>query len=501
MHAALAEAVSSNLDLPVGKERVADRRPPGLTPFDTLLQATEPVGGILKTPRQRMISATAPLLADTATMFAPRESRMDADFEEGEEKRIDQGDDDAGWRPASESGVTSEAARAHPAPDKSLAATDADEESVTATSGDEPPSEAEKKHDGDPARLETSLLINVQTVPPTVDNPDGMLVVSAAQSYSAEQRDAIGQAPSPSPPEPIPSRGANERVSATVTGQTPDGLSSRPSSLLVPQAVLADIIDAPAGGGSATVTTPSSSAITSPAASGRAASPAATAAELVGGVGQATKPTEAPTQSSASLTQAPGDATQPSPIAVAAATGTDDTGGDDLSRRGHGFPDVGGGHVSIGARDSHGDRSLSAKAVATQVAVHVGKAAKSGLTRIDIALEPASLGKVEVRLDFERDGKISALFLADSREALEALRADARTLERALAEAGVKTDSGSLDFGLREHGAGSGRAFSGGPAPGGAGSEAAADASETESPPHVEPPAPSSGERRLDIRA
>ncbi len=220
-----------------------------------------------------------------------------------------------------------------------------------------------------------------------------------------------------------------------------------------------------------------------------------------GRVGQATKPTEAPTQSSASLMQAPADATQPSPFAVRAATGTDDTGSDDLSRGGHGFPDVAGGHVSIGARDSHGDRSLTAKAVATQVAVHVGKAAKAGLTRIDIALEPASLGKVEVRLDFERDGKISALFLADSREALEALRADARTLERALAEAGVKTDSASLDFGFREHGAGSDRAFSGGPAPRGAGSEVAADASETDSPPHVEPPAPSSGERRLDIQA
>jgi hypothetical protein len=140
--------------------------------------------------------------------------------------------------------------------------------------------------------------------------------------------------------------------------------------------------------------------------------------------------------------------------------------------------------------------------VAAQVALHIGKSAKAGLTRVEIALEPASLGRVEVRLDFGRDGSINALFMAETREALDALRADARTLERALSEAGVKTDSGSLGFSLREQGAGTGGRFSEVFARpddrSGISAEAAPDTGPTSA---LENPALLPGERRLDIHA
>ena len=128
---------------------------------------------------------------------------------------------------------------------------------------------------------------------------------------------------------------------------------------------------------------------------------------------------------------------------------------------------------------------------------------KAGLTRIEIELEPASLGKIEVRLDFGRDGRVSALFVAETREALDALRADARTLERALSEAGVKTDSTSLDFSLREHGQGTGERFSDrSPGSGRPAAIAGADKLEVGATVGTEPPTPSpAGERRLDIRA
>ncbi len=84
-----------------------------------------------------------------------------------------------------------------------------------------------------------------------------------------------------------------------------------------------------------------------------------------------------------------------------------------------------------------------------QVAQQLGKAAKSGLQRVEIALEPAALGHIDVRLEFGRDGRVAAHFTADSREALNALQADTRGLERALQDAGVRADAGSLGFSLR----------------------------------------------------
>jgi flagellar hook-length control protein FliK len=127
---------------------------------------------------------------------------------------------------------------------------------------------------------------------------------------------------------------------------------------------------------------------------------------------------------------------------------------------------------------------------------------RPGLTRIEMALEPASLGRVEVRLDFGRDGSINALFVAETREALDALRADARTLERALTEAGLKTDSGSLGFSLREQGAGTGGRFSEAFArtnnPSVIPAESVPDTGTTSA---AEGPTPLPGERRLDIRA
>jgi flagellar hook-length control protein FliK len=205
--------------------------------------------------------------------------------------------------------------------------------------------------------------------------------------------------------------------------------------------------------------------------------------------------------SPASPPQAPGEGAPPSPIAVTAAPAATGAGSGDLSQGEQGFPAAAGGHALIGVREAR-DRSLAAKPVVAQVAVHVGKAIKAGLTRIDIELEPASLGKVEVRLDFGRDGRISALFVAETRDALDALRADARTLERALSEAGVKADAASLDFSLREQGAGAGHAFSDRSAYAGSRSSlAAAGDSEAEPSPATIAPVPPSGERRLDIRA
>lgn len=99
---------------------------------------------------------------------------------------------------------------------------------------------------------------------------------------------------------------------------------------------------------------------------------------------------------------------------------------------------------------------------AGQVSVHIAKAVQAGLDRIDIQLSPASLGRVDIRLDIADRHHVKVVIRADSSDALDALRTDSRLLERALHDAGLKTDAGSLSFHLRDHGARSGPGGHGG---------------------------------------
>jgi len=84
-----------------------------------------------------------------------------------------------------------------------------------------------------------------------------------------------------------------------------------------------------------------------------------------------------------------------------------------------------------------------------QVAVHVARAINDGLDQIKIRLHPANLGRVEVKLELAPDGRVSATVIADKSDTLDMLQRDSRALERALQDAGLRTDSESLSFGLR----------------------------------------------------
>ena len=87
--------------------------------------------------------------------------------------------------------------------------------------------------------------------------------------------------------------------------------------------------------------------------------------------------------------------------------------------------------------------------VGDQVSVHIRKAVHEGSDRIEIRLKPEALGRVDVRLELGADNRVVATVTAEQRHTLELLRADARNLERALQEAGLQTDGGSLNFNLR----------------------------------------------------
>ena len=89
-------------------------------------------------------------------------------------------------------------------------------------------------------------------------------------------------------------------------------------------------------------------------------------------------------------------------------------------------------------------------ALTEQVTFHIKTALADGSSRIRIQLDPAELGRLEIRLHVNADGKTGVVITADNKDTLALLQRDARGLEQALNDAGLKTDSNSLSFNLRE---------------------------------------------------
>lgn len=88
--------------------------------------------------------------------------------------------------------------------------------------------------------------------------------------------------------------------------------------------------------------------------------------------------------------------------------------------------------------------------VSEQVHVAVRQASKDGIEQITVQLDPLELGRVEVNIRTDRDGQTQIAFLVDKPETFDSLSRDARALERSLQEAGIKADTGSMQFNLRQ---------------------------------------------------
>ena len=93
-------------------------------------------------------------------------------------------------------------------------------------------------------------------------------------------------------------------------------------------------------------------------------------------------------------------------------------------------------------------RPGAAPAATNQVSVQLSKAIQNGDNKIKIQLRPQELGRVEVKLEIATDGRAKAMIIAERSETLDILQKDVRVLERALQDAGLKTDQNSLSFDL-----------------------------------------------------
>jgi flagellar hook-length control protein FliK len=77
--------------------------------------------------------------------------------------------------------------------------------------------------------------------------------------------------------------------------------------------------------------------------------------------------------------------------------------------------------------------------------------ALGGAKRFDIRLDPAELGRVDVNLSISDKGEVSARLVVDRVETLHLLQRDARTLERAFEQAGLKPSDSGVDITLRDN--------------------------------------------------
>lgn len=85
------------------------------------------------------------------------------------------------------------------------------------------------------------------------------------------------------------------------------------------------------------------------------------------------------------------------------------------------------------------------------VPVEIGARALAGNKRFDIRLDPAEeTGRIDVTLEISDKGEVSAKLTVDRVETLHMLQRDARTLERAFEQAGLKPSEGGIDMSLRD---------------------------------------------------
>jgi flagellar hook-length control protein FliK len=82
--------------------------------------------------------------------------------------------------------------------------------------------------------------------------------------------------------------------------------------------------------------------------------------------------------------------------------------------------------------------------------VEIAASARSGKTHFDISLDPAELGRIDVRIAVDRNGQVTSHLTVEKPETLSMLRQDAPQLQRALDDAGLKTGGNGLSFSLRD---------------------------------------------------
>jgi flagellar hook-length control protein FliK len=89
-------------------------------------------------------------------------------------------------------------------------------------------------------------------------------------------------------------------------------------------------------------------------------------------------------------------------------------------------------------------------AATQQVMVQVQKFPITKDTQLSISLNPAELGRVDVKIMIDQHGKATAIIMADKPETLALLQKDGQHLEKALQQAGLNSSAQDLHYSLKE---------------------------------------------------
>lgn len=91
---------------------------------------------------------------------------------------------------------------------------------------------------------------------------------------------------------------------------------------------------------------------------------------------------------------------------------------------------------------------------AMTIALQIARNLQKGVNRFDIRLDPAEMGRIDVRMEVSRDGAVAAHLTVDRPETLTLLQRDAGSLQQALSDSGLQANPDSLSFSLRDQNAG-----------------------------------------------
>jgi flagellar hook-length control protein FliK len=99
---------------------------------------------------------------------------------------------------------------------------------------------------------------------------------------------------------------------------------------------------------------------------------------------------------------------------------------------------------------AHHTPRLSGPQFAERVGLTIVRAAETGADRVSIRLNPAELGRIDVKMELGQDGRMTLTVAADRPETLDQLQKNVRDLERSLNDAGFSAGAGDLSFSLRQ---------------------------------------------------
>ncbi len=117
---------------------------------------------------------------------------------------------------------------------------------------------------------------------------------------------------------------------------------------------------------------------------------------------------------------------------------------------------------SAPATAAYAARPAAVPPAVQQVALHITRAAEDGIDRFTVQLKPAELGRISAQITLHDHHHVEIVISAQRADTLAALQRDAGALARALQDAGLHADAGSLSFQFQGHNQG---APSQGPAP------------------------------------